>query len=72
MNFRLDSVGETIYFKNPDDSRYLDAVAFGGTGKRRGHGPLAGSAPMMVSVERQIRPEPTTRRFAKAMSSLTS
>ena len=30
MNFRLDSVGETIYFKNPDASRYLDAVAFGG------------------------------------------
>ena len=30
MNFRLDSVGETIYFKNPDASRYLDAVAFWG------------------------------------------
>jgi hypothetical protein len=30
MNFRLDSVGEAIYFKNPDASRYLDAVAFGG------------------------------------------
>jgi len=30
MNFRLDAVGETIYFKNPDASRYLDAVAFGG------------------------------------------
>jgi len=30
MNFQLDSVGEAIYFKNPDASRYLDAVAFGG------------------------------------------
>ena len=30
MDFRLDSVGETIYFKNPDASRYLDAVQFGG------------------------------------------
>jgi len=30
MNFRLNSAGETIYFKNPDASRYLDAVAFGG------------------------------------------
>ncbi len=30
MNFRLDAVGETIYFKSPDASRFLDAVAFGG------------------------------------------
>ncbi len=30
MNFRLNAVGESIYFKNPDQSRYLDAVTFGG------------------------------------------
>jgi regulation of enolase protein 1 (concanavalin A-like superfamily) len=30
MNFRLSAAGETIYFKNPDQSRYLDAVQFGG------------------------------------------
>jgi hypothetical protein len=30
MNFRLNAAGETIYLKNPDQSRYLDAVAFGG------------------------------------------
>ncbi|MGO8929000.1 MAG: lamin tail domain-containing protein [Limisphaerales bacterium] len=30
MNFRLNAAGDTIYFKNPDASRYLDAVAFGG------------------------------------------
>src|SRR5690349_10991340 len=30
MNFRLNAAGETIYFKNPDQSRVLDAVAFGG------------------------------------------
>src|SRR5579883_2833719 len=30
MNFRLNAAGETIYFKNPDQSRVLDAVQFGG------------------------------------------
>ena len=30
MNFRLSAAGETIYLKNPDQSRYLDAVQFGG------------------------------------------
>ena len=30
MNFRLNAAGETIYLKNPDQSRYLDAVQFGG------------------------------------------
>lgn len=30
MNFRLSAAGETIYFKNPDQSRYLDVVQFGG------------------------------------------
>jgi hypothetical protein len=30
MNFRLNAAGETIYLKNPDGSRYLDAVSFGG------------------------------------------
>lgn len=29
MNFRLSAAGETIYFKNPDQSRVLDAVQFG-------------------------------------------
>lgn len=29
MNFRLSALGETIYFKNPDQSRYLDVVHFG-------------------------------------------
>ncbi|MGH7969229.1 MAG: lamin tail domain-containing protein, partial [Limisphaerales bacterium] len=30
MNFALNAAGEAIYFKNPDGSRYLDAVSFGG------------------------------------------
>ncbi len=30
MNFRLNAAGETIYFENPDQSRVLDAVQFGG------------------------------------------
>ena len=30
MNFRLNAAGETIYFENPDRSRVLDAVQFGG------------------------------------------
>src|SRR5690349_885932 len=30
MNFKLSAAGETIYFKNPDQSRVLDAVQFGG------------------------------------------
>ena len=30
MNFRLNAAGETIYFENPDQSRALDAVQFGG------------------------------------------
>jgi regulation of enolase protein 1 (concanavalin A-like superfamily) len=30
MNFRLNDAGETIYFENPDQSRVLDAVHFGG------------------------------------------
>lgn len=30
MNFRLNAAGETIYFENPDQSRMLDAVPFGG------------------------------------------
>ena len=30
MNFNLNKTGETIYFKNPDQSRVLDAVAFDG------------------------------------------
>src|SRR5439155_26613642 len=29
MNFRLNSDGETIYFKSADQSRYLDVVHFG-------------------------------------------
>jgi regulation of enolase protein 1 (concanavalin A-like superfamily) len=29
MNFALNAAGETIYFKNPDQSRILDAVQFG-------------------------------------------
>jgi hypothetical protein len=30
MNFRLNAAGETIFFENPDQSRVLDAVQFGG------------------------------------------
>ncbi|HZR17245.1 MAG TPA: lamin tail domain-containing protein, partial [Verrucomicrobiae bacterium] len=30
MNFALNAAGEAIYFKNPDQSRVLDAVVFGG------------------------------------------
>jgi hypothetical protein len=30
MNFKLNAEGETIYFKNPDQSRVIDAVHFGG------------------------------------------
>src|SRR5205085_2661600 len=29
LNFRLQAAGETIYFKNPEASRILDAVEFG-------------------------------------------
>lgn len=29
LNFHLDGSGGTIYFKNPDQSRYLDAVRYG-------------------------------------------
>ncbi|HLH55778.1 MAG TPA: lamin tail domain-containing protein, partial [Verrucomicrobiae bacterium] len=30
MNFRLNAAGEVIYLKNPDQTRVLDAVQFGG------------------------------------------
>jgi hypothetical protein len=30
MNFKLNADGETIYFKNPDQTRVIDAVQFGG------------------------------------------
>ena len=41
LNFALSGAGETIYFKNPDQSRVLDAVSFGG----QEHGVAAGRWP---------------------------
>ncbi|HVV73932.1 MAG TPA: lamin tail domain-containing protein, partial [Verrucomicrobiae bacterium] len=72
MNFALNAAGETIYFKNPDGSQYLDAVSFGGqeNGVASGRWPDGGEEFYRLNAKTPGAPNGSIRQSAIVINEL--
>lgn len=62
LGFRLDSTGETIYFRDPANTRVLDAIRFGAQAAGLSYGRSPDGAPALAPLSRQTAGSANARK----------